>query len=221
MAPSHILWSIGMGFLLLSAARSVAAEREVREFAVRVKGKPAGTYRMTITQRDDGTIQMEGEADVRVSFLVKTYKYTYRGIEVWKDGRLMSLASSTNDDGKRFTVQATSQGDGLHVTVNGARSILPSEVWTTTYWRLADAKYRDQVVPLIDADTGKYLSATLKYHGKQQISVAGQVQECTHYSLTGGGLQVKLWYDGRERLVREESIEDGHPYVLELTRIGQ
>jgi hypothetical protein len=34
-----------------------------------------------------------------------------------------------------------------------------------------------------------------------------------------GGVQVDVWYDQNERLVHQESLEDGHRTVLEITGI--
>jgi hypothetical protein len=34
-------------------------------------------------------------------------------------------------------------------------------------------------------------------------------------------VQVDLWYDGQQRLVREISVEDGHHIVIELARIDR
>ena len=48
--------------------------------------------------------------------------------------------------------------------------------------------------------------------------VAGQAVECAHYRVSGGA-QADLWFDANERLVRQDSIEDGHRTVLELTRL--
>ena len=53
----------------------------------------------------------------------------------------------------------------------------------------------------------------------QQLNVAGKAQNCSLYTVQGGGLDVKLWYDAQDRLVREESVEDGHTLVLELRDI--
>jgi hypothetical protein len=209
------------GVLLVAgtAGRAAAAENESRHFAISVDGKPAGTYVMTL-DRQDNTETMTGRADVRVSKFVYTYTYNYQGTEVWKDGKLQQLRSSTNDNGKRFTVSAWADAAGLHVQVNGAERQGRADVWTTTYWHLPDERFRNQPVPLLDADTGRDINGVLHLIGTQQIPVAGQVQSCGHYRVSGGGLQVELWYDANERLVRQESMEDGHRTVLELTAIG-
>src|SRR5207249_2066538 len=107
---------------------------------------------------------------------------------------------------------------GLRVTVNGTERVTRPDVWTTTYWRLADAKFRNQDVPLLDGDTGRDLTAKLQYVDTVPLNVDGQQQQCVHYRLTGQ-VQVELWYDSQEHLVRQESLEDGHRSVLELSAL--
>jgi hypothetical protein len=200
-------------------SRAQAAETEVRSFAIHVDGKPAGNYQMTIAQQDDGSTTVSGQADVRVTFaFFTTYTYTYRGKETWKDGRLQRLESNTNDNGKRFNVLAVAEGNGLRVTVNGQQRVSRPDVWTTSYWRLPDSERKSREVALLDADTAKDIPGKLEYIETKPITVAGQLVQCAHYRV-GGGVQVELWYDGKDRLVREESIEEGHRTVLDLTSI--
>jgi hypothetical protein len=161
---------------------------------------------------------MTGHADVRLSYLVYTYRYSYQGTEKWKDGRLLSLTSTTNDDGKRFSVAAQAEGDTLRVEINGQEHRTRPDVWTTTCWRSPDPRFRGQALSLIDADTGKDLPGRLHYLGTSERMVAGQTRPCSHYRVTGG-MQAELWFDDQERLVRKESMEDGHRTVIELSRV--
>jgi hypothetical protein len=185
-----------------------------------VDGKHGGEYHMTITRQDDGTTVLTAHANVRLSYVGGLYKYTYsfRGNEVWKDGRLVRMDSASNDDGKQFSVNAVADGNALRVRVNGQEHASRPDVWTTTYWRLPDAQYRNRGVPLLDADTGRDINGALQYVGTSQLTVAGQVKTCTRYRVTGG-VQVELWYDDQERMVRQESVEDGHRMLLELTGV--
>jgi hypothetical protein len=196
-----------------------AADIEVREFSVNIDAKPAGQYQMTINRQDDGTVQMSGRCDTQVTYVaVLKYTYSYQGTETWKDGRLRKLDSSSDDNGKRFNVQVVPDTDGLRINANGQTQTAPANSWLTTYWSLPDAKLRNHAVSLIDADTGRIIPAKLDYVGPAQLTIAGQEQNYAHYRLTGG-VQVELWFDNQERLVRQEWVEDGHKAVLELARI--
>jgi hypothetical protein len=208
-----------VGLLGFDAGQAASAEVEARDFTITVDGKRAGDYRMNITRQDDGSLVMTGQADVRVTFL-KIYHttYAYRGTEVWKNGRLFKLDSSTNDDGTRYVVNAVADGENLRVKVNGQERLVRGDVWVTSYWHLAQARFRNQAVPLLDVDSGKEINGTLQLVGNQSLTVAGVVQSCTHYRVTGG-VTADLWYDAQERLVRQEWMEKNLRCVLELNRI--
>jgi hypothetical protein len=195
---------------------------EQRDFNILVDGSQAGAYSMSITEHDDGSETMSASANVKVSYFggLKTYRYSYQGAETWKAGRIVRFNSSSNDDGKEFNVSAASDAAGLRLRVNGRDRTVRPDVWLSTYWHLADPRFRNQGVPLLDADTGKDLAAKLQYLGARQLMVAGKAQKCTHYQLTGE-VQAELWYDAQERLISLKSISDGHHYELILTGIGR
>jgi hypothetical protein len=208
-----VLLAVGAGG---SAVR--AADLETRDFVVRVDGKPAGEYHLTLHRQEDGLTQVSGDTDVDIRILLIRYTYHYRGREVWKNGRLQSFASTCNDNGKHYEVSAVAEEAGLRVRVNGQERMARPETWLTSYWTLPDAKVREGVVPLLDADNGRELDCRIQHVGTMQMPIAGQVQNVNHYRLTGK-VQVDLWYDGADRLVRQEWMEEGHRTLLELVRI--
>ncbi len=206
--------------LVLGAARAVA-DGETRDYIVSVDDKEAGKYHMTIGDEKDGVVTMTGQAEIKVTVLgVTAYKYSYGGSELWKDGRLVSFASRCNDDGKKLEVCAVSDGKELRIKANDKDSKASADTWTTSYWRLPDAKLRKGDLSVMDADTGRTMTATLKFIGNEKLTLAGKEQSCAHYRLSGG-VKADLWYDAQERLVRQQWLEDGHKTVLDLARIGK
>lgn len=205
--------------VLGTGAAARAEEVETREFAAKIDGSPVGQYRMTITRTDDGSVTMACNADIKMTKLgITTYYYTYRGTEVWSNGRLTSLQSSTDDDGTKTTVTATAEKNGLRLKVNDAERMVRPDVWTTSYWQLPDAKRRAGSLALLDADDGKTLSGSIRNLGTEKITVAGQTCDCAHYRITGPNM-VDAWYDGQDRLVRQEWTEKGHKVQMELTNV--
>jgi hypothetical protein len=195
-----------------------AADTETRDLVISVDGKRAGDVHMTFHRQDDGVTQVSVDTDVDVRILIVRYQYSYRGREIWKDGRLQRFSSRCNDNGKQYEVSAVAEEGSLRVRFNGQERVMRPETWLTSYWTLPDAKLRDGVIPLLDADNGRELECRIQHVGAQQRAVMGQVQNVNHYRLTGK-VQVDLWYDSTERLVRQEWLEDGHRTVLELARI--
>jgi hypothetical protein len=208
---------------LAQGAPGEAPRHEVREFSVTVDGKPAGTYRMEIAEAGHDAWRMTGAADIKVrKYLVYNYRYSYNGTEFWLGDRLETLESRANDDGKNYTVRATrdAKTGALLVAVNNQQQpAMQTYVWTTTYWRLPSSQFRT-TVPLIDCDTGKALTGNLQFLGLEKVNVLNSSLDCGHYGLTGGdngSLNVELWYDGFNRLVRQITVEDNHRVVLTLS----
>ncbi|HEV3204414.1 MAG TPA: DUF6134 family protein [Gemmataceae bacterium] len=212
---------VGVGTLIGLVPRATAGETEIRDFQIYVDNNSAGSYRMKITPHDNGTISMTAEARVQVTFLLFKYTYTYKGTETWLGNRLMRLDSTCNDDGKYFTVSAEPEGNFLRVKTNSKERTIQPDVWTTTYWRLPLDRPRNGQVSLLDADTGRFISGKIQDLGASRIKVAGHEQVCTHYKITGDRIQVDAWYDAKERLVHQESLEDKHTTVLKLVNIGR
>ena len=211
-------WVLGALVLLITGFSAHAADMEVRDFTNKIDGKPSGETHMTFKRQDDGSLSIACQADAKVTKLgIIVYHYAYRGNETWKDGKLIRFQSSADDNGKKFTVSATAERDGIRVRVNNDERLTRVD-WLTSYAQLPDAEARKRTLAIMDSDTGKTVTGAMRYLGTQQIPVAGKNQNCFHYRITGP-LVVEAWYDAQERLVRQEWTEDGHPCVLELSNI--
>jgi hypothetical protein len=160
---------------------------------------------------------MRCDTDVHVQLLI-SHKFTYRGQEVWKNNRLVRFESKTDDNKKLFTVSAIAEAAGLRVRVNNEEKIVKPEAWLTSYWTLPDPKLRNQPLVILDADNAKVFNGQLGYVGLEKLKIAGQEVPLNHYRITGD-LTIDLWYDGTERLVRQEWVEQGHKTLIELIRV--
>jgi hypothetical protein len=213
-------------------------ERETREFKVSVDGKGRGKCRIEISRRDDGSDRMHIAAALSFNYVVYEYKYSSTGTEVWKNGRLAALENTADFNGTKYVVKARAQAPGMRVTVNDKASQADADVWVTSYWRLPDRLAREAgtkeivpaadtrparrsgaaSIPLLDSDKGQTLKGVVKRIGEEAITIAGKKKTCTHYQISGD-VQVDVWYDAGQRLVRQESVDSGHKTVMELVRI--
>jgi hypothetical protein len=209
---------VGSLIIVATASASLAADPETRDHTIYVDGKPAGESHVTIQTKDDGSIVVSTSAQVAIDRLLVHYKYSYSGKETWKDGKLVGLDSTTNDDGKRFNVSAVAGKENVKVTVNNTEREVHGDVWSTTYARYPDTDRCNKVVHLLDADTGKEMSAKLECVGREETVIAGQKMTCTHFRLRGD-VSTDLWYDGQKRLVRQEGVEQGHKVLTEFTGV--
>jgi hypothetical protein len=201
---------------------AISARAETRSFTVTVDKKACGTHHVVIKDRDDGTRLVTSQADVVVKVAFITYKYSFQANETWKASQLVDFRSVTNDNGKKHAVAIEPQGDGLTLQADGQATRLNDRGYTiTNYWRkpnVAIPRGSDAPIKLIDADTGKRIDARIESVGVEKITYQGKPFECLHLRVRGG-VEVDLWFDGDDLLVRQESIEEGHRTVLELTKL--
>jgi YD repeat-containing protein len=207
-----------VGLALGAAPRALATETEVRKFNVSVDGKPSGQYTMTFT-KDGGAVTVTCDAHVKVKVLgVTAYHYDFTGVEEWKDGQLQSLRSRCDDDGKKFEVTAAAAEKGLTVKVNGREKTVRGDAFLTTACCLPDAKRRDGDLPLMESDNGLEINGKIQQVSSGPMTVCGESVNATRYRLTSGAAH-DVWYDGADRMVRQEWTEDGHKTVLELASV--
>lgn len=203
---------------LAACGEARAGEIETRDYAVTVGTKAGGEVHMTMHKQDDGSVHLRCDTDINVKILLASYRFVYRGREIWKDGKLVRLDSQTDDNGKRLAVTVVQDAAGHKVRVNNAERTIKGDVWTMSYWSLPDAKVRANALTLLDPDDGKDVPGKLAFVASEKLKVAGQEVTLNHYRVTGKTV-VDVWYDGTDRLIRQEWTEQGQKLLIELTRI--
>ncbi|MBI2804966.1 MAG: hypothetical protein HYX68_08295 [Planctomycetes bacterium] len=205
--------------LLAAPAISRADDTELREYSVVVNGKPAGVSRMTIVQKNDGTTYMSGSADVKFRVLLGDYIVKIDTQEWWKQGRLIGMKTSGSENGKKVDVTVAADNNQLRVRVNGKELLRRADSWTSTYWKLADARFHNKQVPILEVDSGREFNSDLKYVGQEKLKVGNQLQDCYHFLVTAAPGPIDLWYDRYHRLVRQEFTESGHKTIVQLVTV--
>jgi hypothetical protein len=208
-----ILW------LAQPAANAQEGDTEQRDFAILVDGKEAGQSHMTITVQKDGTTVVAASAQVKVSQVLFNYTYKVESTEWWKADKLTGLKAATVENGKRTEVAVTADGNWLRLKINGQERLRALEVWTSSFWKLADAKYHNKAVPILEPDSGKEFNGHLRYVGTEQLTYLNQPQSCYHFQVTGGSYPVDVWFDRYHRLVRQEFTDLGHKTIIQLTAL--
>jgi hypothetical protein len=213
------VWLACFACLAQPAARAWATDVEQRDFSIMVDGKEAGQSRITITVTDDGTTVVTANAKVKFSQLLFTYNYNVESMEWWKDGKLIGLKSNTVENGKHTEVTAAGTGAQLKICINGQDRLGSAEDWSSSFWKLADARYHNKPVPIIETDTGKEFVGQLQYIGTEQLTLQSQPQACYHFRVTGGSYPIDVWFDRYHRLARQEFIDSGHKTIVQLIAV--
>jgi hypothetical protein len=91
---------------------------------------------------------------------------------------------------------------------------------TSNYWRLPVRTHNGQALAIVDASTGVSQSIRVGDGLVGRIPLGDQEIPAAEYRLTGD-VDVKLWLDAQGRIVHQQSIEQGYPTQLRLTRISR
>ena len=207
-----------VGFIL-SAPLLRAGEREQREYSVFIDGREAGSTTIDIDAQDNGTTVVTTRASIKVQRLIVLYSLTFDTSECWKDGKLVSLTSQAKENGKATNITMAAEGNQLRARINGQERMLPGDVWTSTFWKLPDAKFHNNQLALFEIDTGKDYKGQLQFVGTEQLTILNKLMPCFHFRYTGGATPTDVWFDSQHRLVRQEFVEMGHKTIGQLIQV--
>mgnify|MGYP006969424961 CR=1 FL=1 len=176
---------MALGGAVAAAVPAQGSGRRI-SFDVQRDGTTIGRHEVALRRNGD-YLEVDVSIDLAVHLaFIPVFSYRHRNHEVWKDGRLVSLDSETNDDGERFSVTARSQPDGLHVVGSGGAFRVPATIVPTSYWNpLTIDQSR-----LLDSQHGRILSvrSDLVSDGERIDGVPAR-----RYRVTGD-LDLDLWY---------------------------
>jgi hypothetical protein len=175
---------------------------------------------MTLVQKDDGSTYMSANLDVKFRhLLIAEYTIKVDTKEWWKDGRLIGMETKALDNGKKSEVTVGMSGNQLRLRVNGLDRMIKPETWTSSYWKLADKRFHNNAVPILEVDSGKEYTAELKYLATVKQKVGNEEQDCYHFRVSSAPGPVDLWFDRYHRLVRQEFTESGHKTIVQLVNV--
>ena len=183
--------------LTVTSARAAVPSGGKLEFTVLREGDPIGSHVLSFEQ-DAGALVVNIRTKIEVKVLfVTAYSFDHEGREVWQNGQLAELASSTDDDGTKHTLTVKANGNDLAVMGDGQASKAPAKIITASLWHegiLAGGA-------ILNTLHGKQMKITVRDAGIENVTVAGQTVAAHHYIIEGD-LQRELWFDDNQVLVK-------------------
>jgi hypothetical protein len=199
-----------MALALLLASAGVAAATEPRErewrFEVFLEDKPIGEQVFRL--REEGgraRLLTEASFDVKVLFFT-AYTNRHRNEEIWKDGCLERIESTTDDNGAPFRLHGRVAGEGFVVETEKFSTTLPSCVRSFAYWNV---DYLMRAPKLLNSQTGEYETVTVRSLGEERLDVRGAPRPTRRYALEGPKLRIDLWYSLDNDWLALESASKG------------
>ncbi|HSE79136.1 MAG TPA: DUF6134 family protein [Alphaproteobacteria bacterium] len=147
---------------------------------------------------DSRTVETKIRLEVKIAFIT-AFRYLHESTEAWRDGKLQSLVSRTDDNGEKRELVGASVGDGVRIVGPMGPFVARSHLMTSNgFW---SAEFVRQT-SLINAAEGGEVGISAKRLGEEEIPTRrGPVRAEKHRFLTPqcAGL---VWYDMDGLLVR-------------------
>jgi len=179
-------------------------------FDVLRKDKPMGRHTISV-RREGADIIADIAIDLRIRFaFVTVFEYTHRNREVWRDNRLVSIETTTNNDGERFRIAGRAEAAGFRVTTgDGVARVFAADVLPTSYWH----PRTPQATQLLNTQTGELAEVSIT------PLPAGGADGGGRQYVVSGDLDLNLWYaDGCLRKLNfrapgDDTVIDYRPAV--------
>lgn len=198
MSPRNQIRSILAAVVALAAGfgagASWAAQQQEFTYKLLLGSQKMGTQVIRVTTVDGTSNGFDVSTRMKIDFspfFFITVKVQQVTREVWRDGRIVSFESKTNDRGDKFHVQAKPDGDRLIVT-GGKKPVSASPMAApTSYWY--EPLFAESA-QFFDTKTGKLRDQKLEFIDTAQVKYRGGRLPVRHYRLTNDNKSREFWY---------------------------
>ncbi|WP_366657648.1 DUF6134 family protein [Fodinicurvata sp. EGI_FJ10296] len=190
-----------MKALIGSASAATIPPAARLPFTVSRGGSEIGRHVVSFVRDRSGDgerLTVDIEIDLSVSFaFITAYEYRHRNREIWVDGRLVSMETTTDDNGDSFFVTAQANGDSIRVESTSGSYEAPSTAIPSSYWNRAFLD-RDRI---INTQDGRFMPVSIEGRTDETIRAAGRDIAATRYDI-GGLAPLSIWYSGAGQWVK-------------------
>ena len=163
------------GATYLAAA---TAHAEDYDFKVFCNGSPVGYHHVHVARSEQETdVDVEANIDVTMAG-IDVYRYRHHSHEVWRDGKLSTLVSETDDDGEAKKLSVKPAEDGmLKVESNKGDSEVPADSLPTSLWNPDILERRE----LLDTESGKMVKVKVAQVSDGRYQMSGDLHLMVDY----------------------------------------
>jgi hypothetical protein len=188
----------GCAAMIAVAAQADTAPLSIK-FAVMRGDTQIGTNTIEIGSSGAQTnVRIVTHIEVEMAF-VTLYRFDQTETEQWSNGRLQTMNSWTDDNGKMHRVNASSRQGKIVVDGDGQQRIADATILPVSLW---NQPLRDQGIAL-DPQDGTIVPLSVTDKGETDIVVAGRTERAHHFVIKTRFSQ-DVWYNERGRLLRVE-----------------
>jgi hypothetical protein len=177
-------------------------------------GSAIGTHVLTFARSDNG-FDVRIAVDIAIGLgPIVLFRYTLRGLEQWRDGSVVHVDATTNDNGTPDRMRCDRDIRGLWVEGSQApRYLAPPSALPATHWNIDELQ-----VPWINVQDGRLLHPVVRRVGPEPVTLAdGRTEPAIEYALSGDA-RLDIWYDASRRWSGLRfAAKDGSEVRYELT----
>jgi hypothetical protein len=176
---------------LVAAAPLWAAIPSTGSLAFQVMRSDSDIGRHEVSFRQEGEdlhVTVEIELAVKLAFMT-VFRYSHRNHEVWRDGKLVSIDTTTNDNGDEYKLTGRATDEGFVVQGDAGRIVAPAGIIPTSYW---NPKTVEQT-QLLDTQKGRLMEVKIESRGKESIQGSNGPIQAERFRVSGD-LKLDLWY---------------------------
>jgi hypothetical protein len=183
---------------VLPAPARAAAPRDFR-FRALHRGSTVGEHKAAFRQDGDRlTVSTHVDITVKVLFIT-AFRFKHDAEEVWQAGRLMSVKSTTDDNGTPLQVSGYAAGDGFRILGEDGPFLAAAHLLTSnTLWDIRLVRESR----LIDVQHGGEVGMVAKRLGDESVDTPQGSVRAERYQIITPHYAGSLFYDGDGRWVK-------------------
>ncbi|MDH5187885.1 MAG: DUF6134 family protein [Rhodospirillaceae bacterium] len=199
--------------VLTLALQPVVTSAKTLSYTVLRNGSPIGTHNYILNSNgDETTVSINTDIKVKI-FFATVYEFLHSSVEKWKGGMLVSIQSTTNDDGtpKELNVKGSGSALLINAKVKGAarNSKAPATSIPASLWN-KEIISQSRLLNTLD---GKIMKVKIDNLGVETVPSNGGNEQATHYKISGE-LTRELWFNANGDLVRVRFPADDKSEII-------
>jgi len=169
------------------------------EFDIYRNNKHIGKHIFSF-KKSDGQLSVESEINFEIKKLgIGLYKYHVKGVELYKDGKLIKFNSNTEQNGKTKYVNLNLNNGEYFIDGSSYKGKAPTEFLLGTWWNHSIVKAPAQ----ISAVSGRIIKQKVTFLGKENIKIGDKIYNALHFNFSSSNdklnknkkLNTDVWYD--------------------------
>jgi hypothetical protein len=211
-----IIYFLTLGFSTASHSNPVSTDwlggvpdDGILAYEITRKGKRLGFQTLAFETLENGDLQVDAHIEIDFAIIIPLFRYLHDNREIWRDGRLLSLNSRTDNNGDPEEVKLRLEGDKFVGSGTKFNDDLTADLLTTSYFNPNFIRQKS----IISSQDGRRLEIGVEEVGREVLFLETGRVEATRFSLSGK-LRIDIWYTDSGQWVKTEFSRGGNTLII-------